>query len=200
MAYLPSSKWGNCTQCDNKDCACVKVGKNLVCISCHRRNKGQEQITKANEREKARRQQTTTLSTNKNLKSSIRSLADKGVVKDYNELDRWFKEKRSQMTGVCANCGGKSCKDDDKYYKFSIAHILPKNLFKSVATHSDNWLELCFFGNSCHTNFDQHQIDIIDLHCFDSVIEKFVKIYPHIAKEEQRRIPPILIEYLKNEI
>ncbi len=119
--------------------------------------------------------------------------------KDYEALDRWFKERRKEMTGVCSNCGGKSCKDDDKYYKFSIAHLLPKAYFKSVATHPDNWLELCHFGNSCHAQMDNKMLDLIDMNCFDTIIQKFVKIYPSIANEEKRRIPPILIEYLNTE-
>ena len=119
--------------------------------------------------------------------------------KDYAELDRWFKERRKEMKGVCQNCGGKSCKDNDKYYKFSIAHLLPKAYFKSVATNPDNWLELCHFNNSCHAQMDNKMIDIIDLNCFDTVIQKFTKIYPFIAPEEKRRIPPILIEYLNTE-
>lgn len=119
--------------------------------------------------------------------------------KDYAELDRWFKERHKEMTGVCMNCGGRTEKDKT-HYKCSVAHLLPKAYFKSVATHPDNWLELCFYGNSCHTNFDHKMIDLIDLHCFDTVIQKFVKIYPSIALEERRRIPPILLEYLKTEL
>lgn len=122
------------------------------------------------------------------------------ATKDYAALDRWFKDRRKEMTGKCANCGGATTRDSDTYYKFSIAHLLPKAYFKSVAAHPDNWIELCHFGNSCHTNFDQKTLDIIDLHCFDMVIQKFTKIYPFIASEEKRRIPPILIEYLKTEL
>ena len=119
--------------------------------------------------------------------------------KDYAKLDRWFKERRKEMTGKCENCGGKTCKDSDKEYKRSIAHLFQKAYLPSVATHPDNWIELCFYGNSCHTNFDNKMIDLIDLNCFDTVIQKFTKIYPHIAPEEKRRIPPILIEYLNTE-
>jgi len=119
--------------------------------------------------------------------------------KDYAELDRWFKERQKEMTGHCANCSGKSEKYS-KMYKCSVAHLLPKKLFKSVATHPDNWIELCFYGNSCHTNFDNHMIDWLELNCFDTVIKKFAKIYPSIAQEERRHIPPILIEYLKVEL
>jgi hypothetical protein len=104
------------------------------------------------------------------------------------------------MTGVCMNCGGKTCADNDKEYKRSVAHILPKAYFKSVATHPDNFLELCFYGNSCHTNFDNKMLDLIEMNCFDTIIEKFTKIYPAIAQEEKRRIPSILIEYLKVEL
>jgi len=132
--------------------------------------------------------------------SHVRKLeVDNKPPKDYAELDRWFKERRKEMTGKCANCNGDSCKYYDKYYKFSIAHLLPKAYFPSVATHPDNWIELCHFGNSCHTNYDNKMIDLIDLNCFDTVIQKFTKIYPHIAAEEKRRIPPILIEYLNTE-
>lgn len=119
--------------------------------------------------------------------------------KDYAVLDRWFRDRQKEMTGRCMNCGGKT-EAHTKLYKCSIGHILPKAYFKSVATHSENWLELCFYGNSCHTNYDNKMIDLIDLNCFDKVIQKFTKIYPFIAPEEKRRIPPILIEYLKTEL
>lgn len=112
----------------------------------------------------------------------------------------WFKRQRKYMKGVCEHCGGKTERDNDKTFHFSIAHLLEKSKFKSVATHPENWIELCYYGNSCHTNFDNKMINLIDLNCFDSVIDKFVKIYPHIAADEKRRIPPILIEYMKNEI
>src|SRR6185312_6426762 len=75
------------------------------------------------------------------------------------EMTRWFQERRKQMTGKCAHCGDPSCKNSDEYYKFSIAHILPKRIFKSVATHPLNWIELCFWGNSCHTNLDNNMLD-----------------------------------------
>lgn len=119
--------------------------------------------------------------------------------KDYAELDRFFKDMQKRMTGRCENCGGKT-EAFTKHFKNSIAHILPKAYFKSVATNENNWLELCFYGNSCHTNFDNKMIDLIDMNCFDTIIQKFTKIYPFIAADEKRRIPPILIEYLKTEL
>lgn len=202
MNLIAKTKWGDCTECPSKNVACIKRGKNLICIPCVRRIDGKQQIEKANEREKLRRGGNTK-SIAKRTGTSLRKLAveEPGVRagKDYAELDRWFREIQKSMTGKCQNCGGKT-EANTKHFKNSIAHILPKAYFKSVATHPDNYLELCFYGNSCHTNFDNKMIDIIDLHCFDQVIQKFTRIYPHIAAEEKRRIPPILIEYLKTEL
>ena len=129
----------------------------------------------------------------------VESDDNRTLAKNYGELDRWFKERRKEMTGACQHCGGKSCRDNDQYYKFSIAHLLPKSFFKSISTHPDNWIELCHFGKSCHTNLDNHMIDLMELNCFDTVIEKFVRMYPSIAPEEKRRIPQVLLQYIEVE-
>lgn len=115
-----------------------------------------------------------------------------------SELQRWFEDRRKELTGKCDNCGGKTC-TDDKYYKFSIAHLLPKAYVKSVATHPLNFLELCHFGNGCHSQMDNKLLDLIDMNCFDKIIERVTAMYPHIAPSERRRIPAILMEYIKNE-
>lgn len=115
------------------------------------------------------------------------------------ELWRWFERQRESMIGKCAHCGGRTQKHDDDTFYYSIAHLLPKNHFKSIATNDLNWIELCYYGNSCHANYDRNMLDLTELNCFDEVIEKFVKLYPFIAKEERRRIPHILLEYLKTD-
>jgi len=131
-------------------------------------------------------------------KKSAKRIAQEEEERLY-DLSDWFKDRRKEMTGICAHCGGKSMKDDNDKYHYSIAHILPKCYFPSVSIHKDNWIELCFYGNSCHTNFDNYRIDIIDLNCFDSVIKKVVSIYPSIEPSERKRIPAILLEYLNVE-
>lgn len=112
--------------------------------------------------------------------------------------ETWFQLRHKEMKGTCVNCGGKTQKGE-KNYKCSVAHILPKAYFPSVATHQSNFIELCFYGESCHTNFDNKIIDLIDMNCFDEIIEKVTKMYPSIAQEERRRIPKILLEYIKTE-
>jgi len=115
------------------------------------------------------------------------------------DMDKFFEKMRSTMTGVCHHCGGKSCKDDDKYYKFSLGHILPKAYFPSVATNENNIIELCFWEKNCHYAMDNNMLDLIDMNCFDEIVTKFVKIFPMIASEERRRIPEVLMQYVEVE-
>ena len=182
---IAKCKFGNCSICGAKDTDVVKLKKDLVCLKCNREIKAKQYAAKARE---------------KTIVRSIYKAQDKQIAKDYTELDIWFKECRKEMTGRCKHCGGHSCKHDDKYFKHSIAHILPKAYFPSVATHHDNWIELCFWNKSCHTQMDNKMLDLIDMNCFDEIITKFCKIYPSIAKEERRRIPSILLQYIETEI
>lgn len=116
------------------------------------------------------------------------------------ELDQWFDDRRMEMTGRCSNCGKPSCRNDDKYFKFSIAHILPKAYFESVKTNPENWIELCFWGdNSCHTNMDNQILDLIDMACWDEIVVKFQKLYPNIAPKERKRIPNVLLQYINTD-
>jgi len=116
-----------------------------------------------------------------------------------SELDRWFNDRHIEMTGTCMHCGGVTEKGKPTF-RCSVAHLFPKAYFKSVSTNPDNYIELCFYGKSCHTNFDHGIIDIIELSCFDKVIEKFIKIYPFIDSKEKRRIPDVLLNYLETEL
>lgn len=186
MSIIPRTKTGDCVcGCGGKGIAVIKVGKEKYCLSSYHKEKAAQYAAKARE---------------KTIVRSIYKAQDKQIAKDYTELDIWFKERRKEMTGRCKHCGGHSCKHDDKYFKHSIAHILPKAYFPSVATHPDNWIELCFWKNNCHGNMDNKVLDLIDMNCFDEIITKFCKIYPSIAKEERRRIPSILLQYIETEI
>lgn len=126
-------------------------------------------------------------------------IIDNRIVELKKDLEQWFNDRHKEMKGVCKNCGGKTQKGQVNY-KNSVAHILPKAYFPSIATHPDNFIELCFYGESCHTNMDNKTLDLIDMNCFDEIVEKVCKMYPSIAQEERRRIPKILLEYIKTEL
>ena len=182
MGIIANSKYGTCSQCSAAETQCRKRGKDLICLSCCKKIDTKTQIERANERNK------------------VRSLGKVQYVPEGTaELQRWFEDRHKEMKGKCQHCLGKTEKGKGTY-KCSIAHIFPKAHFKSVATHPDNWIELCFYGNSCHTNLDNYSLDISELNCFDEVIRKVVAIYPNIAISERRRIPQVLLNYIETEI
>ena len=115
------------------------------------------------------------------------------------ELNRWHEDRRKEATGVCVNCGGKSCRDSDDYFKFSNAHILPKAYFSSVKLHPLNCLELCYFQNGCHPQMDNKILDLTEMACWDLIVTRFVAMYPSIAVNERRRIPQCLLQYVETE-
>ena len=111
-------------------------------------------------------------------------------------LERWYEERRLEMTGICHHCGAPSCMHSDIYFKFSICHILPKSIFPSVSTHHSNFIELCFWNRNCHGNMDHHILDLTEMNCWDEIVEKFLLIYPHIAASEKRRIPNLFLQFV----
>ncbi len=109
-----------------------------------------------------------------------------------SEMDRFFELMRKEMTGKCLFCGGKTEKNNDKYYKFSIAHLFPKkpSMFPSIATHPLNWLELCYFGNSCHSNFDNGKLSfelLKDSKEWDVIVDKFNQLAPLLTDAERAK-------------
>lgn len=112
--------------------------------------------------------------------------------------ERWFHDRRKEMSGFCKNCGKPSHKNSHEYFRFSVAHILAKrkSMFPSVATHAENWIELC---QNCHQDLDNCMIDLTQLACWNEVVVKFQKIYPSIAPEERKRIPGILLQYINTD-
>jgi hypothetical protein len=150
-------------------------------------------------------------------KSKKRIKMEQDAVVNDEALDAWFEMIKPQLTGKCKHCGGKTWtieddlalhndgdetvyKNKQEFYRHCIAHILPKAYFESVATHPLNFIELCFWSPSCHTNFDNLTLDIVDLNCFDEVITKFQAMYPFIAKAERKRIPQILMNYVEVDV
>jgi hypothetical protein len=116
-------------------------------------------------------------------------------------LDRWFEERRVEMTGKCCLCNGKTERNNDETYRHSIHHLFDKKpaLFQSVSCHPDNWLELCYYGNSCHTNIHNRTITwelLLDSAEGQMIVDKFRKIYPFIAENERKNIPEILLKTL----
>ena len=106
-----------------------------------------------------------------------------------NEMDKFFKSLRKGMKGKCLFCSGSTMKNDDDKFHFSLAHLLPKAYFKSVATMPENIIELCFYNNSCHTNFDNGMITwqfVKDSAEWLVIREKLLEVLPMVAEDERK--------------
>lgn len=122
-----------------------------------------------------------------------KKLAEQKAAGTDGEMDAFFEEMRKRMTGRCVFCNGATEKNNDETYRNSIAHLLPKRPvdkggFPSVGTHEENWIELCFYGNSCHTNFDNGMITwefIKDSKEWDIISDKLLTLIPFLTKEEK---------------
>lgn len=99
-----------------------------------------------------------------------------------NDIGNWYVEMRNKMTGYCAECGKKSLKDDNEKFTWSICHILPKSIFKSVATHDANFIELCWLH---HQQFDSSWNNAKKMYVFELAKEKVNLIKPLIKEKHK---------------
>lgn len=133
----------------------------------------------------------------KNKTRQLIKVQDNSAASWQIELNEWYKERGKELTGFCAHCGGRSCKGNKKYERYSICHILEKSKVKSVATHPLNFIELCFFGMSCHTQMDNKMLPMDEMKCWSEIVYRFKQMYPFIAPKEHQYIPDTLLKTLK---
>lgn len=208
MSLIPKHKTGDCSRCNAVNVPCKKRGKNLLCLKCCDSDDRKAQVNKAEKKQMVSKVRTLS---NENSDSAYKPVGDDKLIdnkgaKDFKKLiekKQWFENRRAEMTGQCLFCNGKSEKDNDTSFRHSIAHLLPKKEgfggFPSVATHPDNWIELCYYGNSCHSNFDNSIITweyLKETSAWPVIVEKFKKVYPFIVEKEKRNIPDLLLQEL----
>lgn len=125
----------------------------------------------------------------KALRVKVRSLNRLSDGTEEREL--WFLMKKHEMTGFCTEEGCKEStnKNHPVYYRWSICHIAPKKSVPSVATHPDNWIELCW---QHHSELDSSFEKAKNMKCFPEVKRKF-NLFKHlIPNTELRRVNPYL--------
>lgn len=182
MGYIANSKYGNCSRCPAKNVACRKRKKDLVCIPCCTKEDTQKQIDKAKSRDAAR-----------NIQSKLRSdnahenkLLDNTAKREYERKEQWFSIVRKRLTGTCqCGCNKPSSKYDDKNFRSSCSHLFPKNRFKSIQYHPNNFVERNFW-DGCHQNLDNQGMDKWPLMADWEVIkEKFHELAPLLTDQER---------------
>ena len=102
------------------------------------------------------------------------------------ELDVWFNTISAFHCGSLGGCNCMECGEwiPQVYVKAATAHLLPKKLFKSVSTHTQNYLILGA-GCGCHQKTDR--------------IDKFIamSVWPKAAHRIKEMIPLLPFDELK---
>lgn len=113
-----------------------------------------------------------------------------GEAKNRVKLELWFNCRRLEMVNACCECGKGTNRNNPKYFKWSICHIVPKSLVRSVATHEHNWIELCQLH---HQEYDNSFDRAAKMMCFGEIKMKF-QLFKHlIPNDELRKINPHLL-------
>ncbi len=110
---------------------------------------------------------------------------------DKKELDKWFDdiEQAFFLNGAyCHECGAYISK---KYARAATAHIIPKSIFKSVATHPNNFLILGA-GCGCHHKWDNG--GMTEMNVFERAVNRFAT-FAHLV-EEKHKLLHIFTEHL----
>lgn len=119
-------------------------------------------------------------------KAKLIEQKEAGTAED--KLERWFEKIRldyftdgEMRGGVCMECGRFIPLE---YSRHATAHLLPKKIFKSVATHPLNYLIL---GAGCGCHDKTHRVD------------KFIKmkIWPEAARRIKELIPLLPVDELR---
>ena len=120
----------------------------------------------------------------------IRKYSKKGLEKRKEEracLPEFFKKHiEIAKTMCCENCGERLRGDVSE-----IAHVLPKQYFKSIMCEDLNVLYLCgmYSNNQCHSNFDNFpQEKVKQMNIYPKVIEIFKQLQEIITEKINYKI------------
>ncbi len=140
-------------------------------------------------------------------KKSVKKIAAEQKRKDDGTdaaEDKWFHDRGKELTGKCLFCG-QATEKEKPMEKCSIAHLFAKrkNMFQSIRLHPENSIELCFYGNSCHTNFDSGMIELSTIEwkypmAWFEIVRKTSILVPCMTQEEKNKVPKILLTAIKN--
>lgn len=107
----------------------------------------------------------------------------------------WFRARVMEMTGFCAECKAPTSKYNFKYAICSVAHILPKSIFKSVEFHPLNWMELgaqC----GCHSRSEVWS-NATEMKVWGEMVARFRLFVDDIAEDERKYVPALLMAELE---
>jgi hypothetical protein len=104
------------------------------------------------------------------------------------QLQQWYSHIMATEEPVCWETGERINKEDELGWRGSIAHILPKNLFPSVATHPLNYMILKMWGGT-HTDYDSSWSKAKLMKVWPIAVERFLQFEKDIADNERKYLP-----------
>ena len=161
--------------CKHKDCTNFQaMGFGGYCHQHKTEDSGYERKQVAAERKKAA----------KNAEQKIRKeFNPKAIGKGVDaELEKWFADiaKQLELKPICWECRKTIPK---AYFRAATAHILQKSIFKSVATHPNNFVIACA-SNGCHKKTEQLNT-LVKMKIYPIIRERFLELLP-IVKEKHK--------------
>lgn len=111
------------------------------------------------------------------------------------ELQLWYDRIMSTEEPVCWETGESIDKTDRLGWHGSIAHILPKKTFPSVATHPLNYVILKMWGGT-HDRYDGSWSKAQKMKVWPRVVERFLQFQHEIADSERKYIPDCLLKHI----
>jgi hypothetical protein len=107
------------------------------------------------------------------------------------KLESWFTRKIKQCLWICEECGVNCHSTDAKYQRAAQAHLLPKSLFPSVATHDLNHKTL---GPSCgcHNKYDVSWKSASKMKIWKSALQQIFQLIPLLPQEEYKKLPDVI--------
>lgn len=103
-------------------------------------------------------------------------------IDEYHFLHNQLKWVKCEECGCNVKCG-----------RSANAHILPKTIFKNVATNIHNHMYLCL---RCHSNFDKSWEDAQKMSVFSLAIKRYNKFKNDILEDHRQELN--YFEYNKN--
>lgn len=138
---------------------------------------------------------------------SLKKVSDKKAAEKFSEkiarggektdLEKWYEKIMQKEDAVCWETGNKINKSDKVAWHGSIAHVLGKKTFPSVAIHPLNYLILEMYGGA-HGQYDSSWENASKMKVWKIAVERFLRIEPDIAWEERKNIPDVFLREIKD--
>lgn len=114
------------------------------------------------------------------------------------ELQNWYATIMKKEEGKCWETEERIDKNDTFGWHGSIAHILPKGDYPSVATHPLNYMILKMWGGT-HGQYDSSWENASKMKVWQHCCKVFNILYPLLTAEEKRKLPDVIIQEINPE-